>query len=215
MNLPSATPSPSPAITTIAEAIVDRQFERLADVFDPSIKFQALTPGGLREAVGADDAIALFSEWFGEGHDQELSFNAPFTVGERLGLRFRLRRKLGSAVETATWYVIEQHCFADTGPNGIERLSLVCSGHTAEPSATGAGAVHEFDAGNLGCSDGLPQEFMRRIRSVEIGDTLRVITSDPSAREDLPSLARMNGHVVAPPERLEDGRTLFTVRRGK
>jgi TusA-related sulfurtransferase len=75
--------------------------------------------------------------------------------------------------------------------------------------------VHEFDAGNLGCSDGLPQEFMRRIRSVAIGDILRVITSDPSAREDLPSLARMNGHVVAPPERLDDGRTLFTVRRGK
>jgi TusA-related sulfurtransferase len=199
----------------MAEAIVDRQFERLADVFDPNIKFQALTPGGLREAVGAEDAIALFSEWFGGGHEQELSFNESFTVGGRLGLRFRLRRKLGAAPEAAAWYVIEQHCFADAGPRGIERLSLVCSGHTAEASAAGAGEVHEFDAGNLGCSDGLPQEFMRRIRSVEIGDTLRVITSDPSAREDLPSLARMNGHIIAPPERLEDGRTLFTVRRDK
>ncbi len=111
--------------------------------------------------------------------------------------------------------MIEQHCFADAGPYGIERLSLVCSGPTAEASASAAGEVHEFDAGNLGCSDGLPQEFMRRIRSVEIGDILRVITSDPSAREDLPSLARMNGHVVAPPERLGDGRTLFIVTRGK
>jgi TusA-related sulfurtransferase len=56
---------------------------------------------------------------------------------------------------------------------------------------------------------------MRRIRAVEVGDVLRVITRDPSAREDLPSLARMNGHEVAAPEALDDGRTLFVVIRRK
>ncbi len=70
MNLPSTTPSSTSAITSIAEAIVERQFQRLANVFDPNINFQALTPGGLSEARGAEDAIALFSEWFGDGYDQ-------------------------------------------------------------------------------------------------------------------------------------------------
>jgi TusA-related sulfurtransferase len=213
MNTTLSTRPTAPPITAVAEAIVSREFARLADMFDPNIEFRALTPDGLQEAAGADEAIRLLADWFGDGHAQELLINEPFTVGGRLGLRYRLRRKLGETPETATWYLLEQHCFADVGPLGIERLSLVCSGHTPETTATVAGAVHEFDAGNLGCSDGLPQEFMRRIRSVEVGDELRVITRDPSARQDLPSLARMNGHDVAPPEEIGGGRTLFVIKR--
>lgn len=205
----------APQIMAVAEAIASREFARLADMFDPNIEFRALTPDGLQESVGADEAIRCFADWFGDGHAQELLINESFTVGGRIGLRYRLRRQLGETPETAAWYLLEQHCFADVGPLGIERLSLVCSGHTAEPTAAAAGAVHEFDAGDLGCSDGLPQEFMRRIRSVEIGDVLRVITRDPSARQDLPSLARMNGHEVADPEVLDGGRTLFVIKRRK
>jgi len=201
-------------MAVVAEAIVSRDFARLADLFDPNIEFRALTPEGPEEAAGADEAIRLLADWFGEGYGLELLINEPFIVGARFGLRYRLRQKLGETPETATWYLIEQHCFADVGPLGIERLSLVCSGHTPEPTAA-SGAVHEFDAGNLGCSDGLPQEFMRRIRAVEIGDVLRVITRDPSARHDLPALARMNGHRIEEPEDLGEGRTLFVVERRK
>ena len=214
----SAAPSTGPAApptTAIAEAIASREFVRLTDMFDPNIEFRALTPDGLHESVGVAEAIACFADWFGDGHGQELLINDSFALGGRIGLRYRMRRKLGETPETATWYLVEQHCFADVGPLGIERLSLVCSGHTPEATSIAVGAVHEFDAGNLGCSDGLPQEFMRRIRSVEIGDVLRVITRDPSAREDLPSLARMNGHDVAPPQDLGDGRTLFVIERRK
>lgn len=206
-----STAASSP-ITAVAEAIASRDFARLADLFDPYIEFQALTPDGLQEAVGADEVIGVFADWFGDGHAQELLINESFTVGGRLGLRYRLRWKLGDTPETATWYLIEQHCFADVGPLGIERLSLVCSGYNPETTAA-AGAVHEFDAGDLGCSDGLPQEFMRRIRSVEIGDVLRVITRDPAARQDLPALARMNGHHIEQPQDLGGGRTLFVIER--
>jgi tRNA 2-thiouridine synthesizing protein A len=211
----SSTRPAAPPITAVAEAIASRQFGGLAGIFDPNIEFRALTPDGVHESVGADEAIGCLADWFGDGHGQELLINESFTVGSRIGLRYRLRRKLGATPEGATWYLVEQHCFADIGPLGIERLSLVCSGHTPEATAAVAGAVHEFDAGNLGCSDGLPQEFMRRIRSVEIGDVLRVITRDPSARQDLPSLARMNGHDVAPAQDLGDGRTLFVIERRK
>jgi TusA-related sulfurtransferase len=207
--------SSASSTSALAEAIASRNFAGLTRVFDPNIEFRALTPEGLCEATGANDAIGLFADWFGDGHAQELAINESFAIGGRVGVRFRLRRKLGETPETATWYLIEQHGFADLGPLGIERLSLVCSGHTPDPATAAAGAVHEFDAGDLGCSDGLPQEFMRRIRSVEIGDVLRVITRDPSAREDLPALARMNGHAVEPPQPLDGRRTLFVVKRGK
>jgi TusA-related sulfurtransferase len=200
-------------LARVAEAIASRDFARLAALFDPDVEFRALTPEGLQEATGADEVARLYGEWFGDAHAQEIVLNEPFTVGLRVGVRYRLRRKLGETPAAATWFVLEQHCFGDVGPRGIERLSLVCSGDTADTAA--AGAVHEFDAGNLGCSDGLPQEFIRRIRLVEIGDVLRVITRDPSAREDLPSLARMNGHRVETPEDLGDGRTLFVIERRK
>lgn len=215
MTAPPANRPASSRVSALAEAIARRDFAQLGDVFDPNIQFRALTPEGVEEAVGADKAIGLLTEWFDQGHGQELLVNESFVVGHRVGLRYRLRTKLGDTAETATWFLIEQHGFADVGPRGIETLSLLCSGHTPEPSAESQGAVHEFDAGNLGCSDGLPQEFMRRIRAVEIGDVLRVITRDPSARQDLPSLARMNGHAVADPETLDDGRTLFVIKRRK
>jgi TusA-related sulfurtransferase len=199
----------------LADAIVSRDFARMAGLFDPNVEFRALTPEGLVEATGADAVARLYAEWFSDAHAQEVVANEPFAVGLRVGVRYRLRRKLGETPANATWFVLEQHCFGDIGPRGIERLSLVCSGDTADTTAAAAGAVHEFDAGNLGCSDGLPQEFIRRIRLVEIGDVLRVITRDPSAREDLPSLARMNGHRVETPEDLGDGRTLFVIERRK
>jgi tRNA 2-thiouridine synthesizing protein A len=213
MNAPPSTPRASLQLAAVAEAIVGREFARLGDAFDPNIRFRALTPGGLEQAAGAEETIRIFTEWFDQGHGQELLINESFAVGDRLCLRYRLRTKLGDTPESATWYLVEQHGFADVGPLGIETLTILCSGHTPEGTPAATGAIHEFDAGNMGCSDGLPQEFMRRIRAVEIGDVLRVITRDPSARQDLPSLARMNGHEVADPEPLDDGRTLFVIKR--
>lgn len=210
--LPALAPTTG-SLAAVAGLLAGRQFERLAGLFDPNIDFRALTPDGLREATTAEAAIAWFVDWFGGGHDQEVVLSEPFTVGSRTGLRFRLRRKLGRDHASATWHLIEQHWFADAGPNGIERLSLVCSGNTPDPAAPVDGAVHEFDAGDLGCADGLPQEFLGRIRAIPVGDALRVITSDPSARQDLPSLARMNGHEVAEPRALSDGTTLFVITR--
>jgi TusA-related sulfurtransferase len=215
MHAPSSGELTAPQLTVIAGAIARREFARLAEVFDPKIEFRALTPDGLREASDAEGAIAWFVEWFGRGFAQEVVLNEQFPIGGRIGLRYRLRRQLGRTLETAESYLIEQHGFADAGPLGIERLSLVCSGNTLERAAASAGGMHEFDAGDMGCGDGLPQEFMRRIRAIPIGDVLHVITSDPSARQDLPSLARMNGHAIEPPQELEGGRTLFVIERRK
>jgi TusA-related sulfurtransferase len=73
--------------------------------------------------------------------------------------------------------------------------------------------THEFDAGTLGCGDGLAAAFKNRIGQVEVGDLLRVHTTDPSAKEDLPSLARLMGHTVLDVEPRADGSLTVTVER--
>ncbi len=75
--------------------------------------------------------------------------------------------------------------------------------------------VHEFDAGNMGCADGLAGEFRTQIRAIPVGDVLIVTARDPAAREDLPPLARMMGHAVLSVESPGDGRLLMTVERGR
>ena len=73
--------------------------------------------------------------------------------------------------------------------------------------------THEFDAGTLGCGDGLAVEFRNRVAGVAIGDQLRVRTTDPSAKEDIPSLARLMGHEVRSVETQPDGSLTITVER--
>lgn len=73
--------------------------------------------------------------------------------------------------------------------------------------------AHEFDAGAMGCGDGFAAAFRDRIGHVDVGDLLRVRTTDPSAKEDLPSLARLMGHTIRAIERDPDGSLTITVER--
>jgi TusA-related sulfurtransferase len=77
------------------------------------------------------------------------------------------------------------------------------------------GRVHTFDAGDLSCATGLAEEFRRQIRLIPLGDELLVTTGDPSAKEDLPPLARMMGHTVRSIETSRDGSLLIDVERGR
>lgn len=90
------------------------------------------------------------------------------------------------------------------------------SRRSATPSspASAEGVAAEFDAGNRGCGDGLAQEFRRQIDAVDVGERLRVTVRDPSAKADIPSVARMLGHRVLSEEALDGGRLVITVERG-
>ena len=75
--------------------------------------------------------------------------------------------------------------------------------------------VHaSYDAGERGCGDGLAKEFRQHIDAVGVGERLRVTVRDPSAKADIPSVARMLGHQVLSEEALSDGRLVITVERG-
>jgi TusA-related sulfurtransferase len=110
--------------------------------------------------------------------------------------------------------VVEQVVFLDIGPRGIERIDLLCSGFQSESGVT-EGSVEVFEAGEMGCADGLAQEFRRRITGVPIGGSLEVVVSDPAAKEDLPSLARLLGQRITSTEAHDDGRLTITVERQK
>jgi TusA-related sulfurtransferase len=73
--------------------------------------------------------------------------------------------------------------------------------------------VHHFDAGTMGCADGLADAFRDRIRAIPLGDYLVVVAQDPAAKGDLPSLARMLGQTIRSTEAANDGRLLFTIER--
>ena len=82
------------------------------------------------------------------------------------------------------------------------------------PGERAAPASHLFDAGDMGCSSGLPGEFRRRMDGLPGGESLTVVVRDPAAKEDLPSLARMLGHTVESVEDIAGGRVSITVQRG-
>jgi TusA-related sulfurtransferase len=72
--------------------------------------------------------------------------------------------------------------------------------------------VYDFDVGTLGCGTGLAAEVRRRLAAIAVGDTLRIMTRDPAAREDVPALARLLGQRVIAVEALGDTTTI-TVER--
>lgn len=189
------------------EALTSRDFEGVEASLDPDIQFRGLLPGGLRELSGAAAVTDQLRSWFEKPDAFEVEEIVAEDIADRLRIsyRFRLHDEDG-------WAVIEQQAFCHVDDGRIERFDLVCSGF--RPVAeTEAGDVHRFNAGELGCADGLAQEFRRRIRAIPVGDALVVATRDPAAKEELPSLARLLGNTVRSVESLDDGWLQITVER--
>jgi TusA-related sulfurtransferase len=192
------------------ELLAARDFERLGATLAGDARARFLLPHGLEEYSGSDRIVSRIEDWFGSASAFDLISSSQETVGERqrLSWRFKVLREGDSRA------VIEQLAYLNLGPNGIEQIDLLCSGFQTEPGvATGPAQV--FEAGALGCADGLAQEFRRRMASVPMGGSLEVVVSDPAAKEDLPSLARLLGQRVTSTEAHDDGRLTVTVERLK
>lgn len=191
-------------------ALADRDFETFRAAIADDVRFRLLLPKGPQAHSGVAETVESFVRWYGDVDELHLESSSVETVASRLMLvyRFRLHDEDG-------WQVIEQHVVADVAPDGrLEKIDLLCSGFLPvigpgdESSST-----HPFDAGDLGCADGLATEFRRRIGAIPVGDVLVVTARDPAAKEDLPPLARMMGHEVRSIETPDDGRLLMMVER--
>ena len=187
-----------------------RDFERLAATLASDAHARFLLPHGLEEYAGRDAVVGRIKSWFGSASVFDLTSSSAEAVGlrQRLSWRFSVMRDGGSRE------VIEQLAFLDLGPHGIEQIDLLCSGFQMEPGVA-PGPMQVFEAGTMGCADGLAQEFRRRMAKVPIGGSLEVVVSDPAAKEDLPSLARLLGQRVTSTEAHDDGRLTITVERQK
>lgn len=193
-------------------AIAARDFERMLAAVTDDVRFRMLLPGGSEAQVGATEVVGRFVDWFSTADEMRLEYSRVETVADRLVLSYRFRLHGADG-----WQLIEQHLVADAAPDErLEAIDLLCSGFLPDPEAgPGVNGVYRFDAGDLGCADGLAGEFRRRIAGIPVGEALVVTARDPAAKEDLPPLARMMGHEVRSTETSDDGRLLITVERGR
>jgi len=192
------------------KSLTARDFEGLAATLASDANARFLLPHGLEEYAGRDAIVGRIKSWFGSASVFDLTSSSEEMVGprQRLTWRFRVGRNSNSRE------LVEQLAYLNLGPGGIERIDLLCSGFQME-AAVAEGAIQVFEAGAMGCADGLAQEFRRRLAKVPVGGSLEVVVSDPSAKEDLPSLARLLGQRVTSTEAHDDGRLTITVERQK
>jgi TusA-related sulfurtransferase len=210
------------AAESFLRSLAGRDFEGLEGCLAPTAQARLLLPKRTEELAGSAEITSRLEGWFGSASEFHVIACQRDGIGprERLSWRFRLVR------DGRSWEIIEQVAFVDVGPDGIRRMDLLCSGFhpdapetaespdTANTANTANGRVaHMFDAGSMGCADGLAQEFRRQISSIAVGCSLVTVVRDPAAREDLPPLARMLGHTVTSVEDRDDGAVSVTVER--
>ncbi len=196
---------------TLLDAITGRNFASLKSVVAQNATMRALLPGGPIEVAGPGAITERIEAWFGNAAPFEVLDATIDRVADRYALRYRFRLRRPDAQEEAE---IQQHLFVAAPGAQVESIDLLCSGfRPLEPPKEAV--VRDFQAGTLGCGDGLTDQFRRHMKEVGIGDLLRVHTIDPSAKEDLPSLARMMGHAVRSVEAHSDGSLTITVERGR
>jgi TusA-related sulfurtransferase len=205
--------APLATARSFAEAIMANDPADAVALLAPAVRFRHLIPKGPREIWGADETVDVFLAWFGGARELEVQSLLVDAIADRTSMRYRVRLHGGSG-----WEVIEQQQFLDMDDAGrIAAIDLLCSGFRPDIRAEEVDAMtmHRFDAGTMGCADGLAREFRARILSIPVGDLLEVQTIDPAAKEDLPPLARLMGHAVRSVESPGDGRLLITVERGR
>jgi TusA-related sulfurtransferase len=192
------------------ELLAARDFDRLAASLASDAHARFLLPHGLEEYDGRDAIVGRIKSWFGP----PIVFDLVSSTEDEVGMRHRISWRFNVVWDGGSRDVIEQLVYLNVGPQGVERIDLLCSGFQTQPGVV-ASATQVFDAGDMGCADGLAQEFRRQIAKVAIGGSLEVVVSDPAAKEDLPSLARLLGQRITSTEVHDDGRLTITVERQK
>ncbi len=192
------------------DALVRHDFDTLEATLDPAVRFRAIVPGETVTAATAKEAAAFFRRWFGDKTNIEIIDHQVETLVDRLRIGFRAR-----VMKEGAPHLVAQSLCGDVDLGKLATLDLLCAGFRPEAAAASSDTTHLFDAGDLGCGSGLPREFRTRIGQIPVGHVLEVVTGDPSAKEDLPSMTRLLGHRVRSIEQGADGKTHIRVERSQ
>lgn len=199
------------------EAIAQRDFPGLASCFAADARSRALLPRGLREASGPDEPARWFEGWFGPADRVELLSRGSDAIADRRHLTWRLRVHGAAGAR-----VIEQQAYATIRDGRIEALDLLCSGFRPEPSDAGPAcdaaaraplppAAARLDGGDASCATLTPL-VRAKLRELESGQVLEVVTGEPTAAQDLASFCALTGHSLV--ESAVDGaRRRFHLRK--
>ncbi len=192
------------------DALAARDTDRLRALVAVDVQLRALVPSGFRESVGAEAVLARMQSWFAEPERLDVLTKEVLHVADRLRVHYRFGERYGEGDSE----IIEQDAYCEVANGRIVALDLLCSGHLPIPQEAPTG-IHRFDAGELGCGSGLPQEFRHQISVLPVGAILETTARDAAAKEDLPALARLLGHEVLSVTTSPEGETVVTVRRGR
>jgi TusA-related sulfurtransferase len=194
---------------SFVEALAARDSKRLRAALHPDAHLRALVPSGFKESIGSDAVAARLESWFAEAETLAVVSKKVSHVSDRLRVQYRFDEHYPDG-DSET---IEQDAYCGVREGRIESIDLLCSGHLPGPAEPGT-AVRRFDAGELGCGSGLPQEFRRQVSALPVGGILETAARDPAAKEDLPALARLLGHQVLSVTTSPEGQTIVIVKRG-
>ena len=114
------------------QALSGRNWNSLESLFQPSIRFRALIPPGLREASSDAEASGHFRQWFGKADAFELVDFIVEPLFDKLRIAYRLR------LHEDRWYRCEQQAFCVVTGDQIEKMDLLCSGFRPEQQKPGA-----------------------------------------------------------------------------
>jgi len=191
------------------EALAARDSKRLRAALHPDAHLRALVPSGFKESIGLDAVVARLESWFAELESLTVASKNVSYVSDRLRVQYRFDERYPDGDSE----IIEQDAYCEVREGRIDSIDLLCSGHLPGPAEPGT-EVRRFNAGELGCGSGLPQEFRRQISALPVGGILETSARDPAAKEDLPALARMLGHQVLSVTTSPEGQTIVVVKRG-
>lgn len=111
--------------TEFAEALAQKDYDRIKALLDPAIDFRGLTPNRLWEASDPDDVISnVLRLWFEDSDEIEsLEHVETDSVAdrERVGYRFRISNEDGPQV-------VEQQAYLAAEDGRITWMRVVCSG---------------------------------------------------------------------------------------
>jgi hypothetical protein len=122
----AARPTGSLVATSLVDALVNRDFAKMVDCFEPDATMRALLPRGPAQYQGAAQIVEAFRFWFGGARGFEVVDTTVEEVGSRVHLSWQLQ--VDQTPRGATgWHVIEQHVYVSAGER-VSSLDLLCTG---------------------------------------------------------------------------------------